>query len=193
MSISENSQLQGNLTATFNKCTSLTSIYIPSGITSFGYDVFSYCNALASITISEGLLEITSGNNFRDCKALTSIKLPNTLTTIADNNFGGCTSLSEVRLGDSLTHLGAGNLTLKALKRVYIPSFRVKVGSVISLHESSVDHPAINECLGMDITIPAFVSVDKAKKCGTYVRYPERSELNADINEALIVEYYSRV
>ncbi len=77
-------------------------------------------------------------------------------------------------------------------KKVDIPSFRVKVGSVISLHESSVDHPAINECLGMDITIPAFVSVDKAKKCGTYVRYPEREELNSEINESLIVEYYNR-
>lgn len=77
-------------------------------------------------------------------------------------------------------------------KKVDIPSFRVKVGSVISLHESSQDHPAINECLGMDITIPSFVSVDKAKKCGTYVRYPEREELNSEINEALIVEYYNR-
>ena len=27
---------------------------------------------------------------------------------------------------------------------------------------------------------------------GTYVRYPERSELNMDINESLIVEYYNR-
>ena len=27
---------------------------------------------------------------------------------------------------------------------------------------------------------------------GTYVRYPERSELNADINESLIIEYYNR-
>ena len=34
---------------------------------------------------------------------------------------------------------------------------------------------------------------DEKKKQGTYVRYPQRSELNADINEALIVEYYSRV
>ena len=143
VSISENSQLQGNLTATFNKCTSLTSIYIPSGITSFGYDVFSYCNALASITISDGLLEITGGNNFRDCKALTSIKLPNTLTTIADNNFGGCTSLSEVRLGDSLTHLGAGNLTLKALKRVYIPSTLTSIGTHL-LGYTNVNDSSLN-------------------------------------------------
>ena len=27
---------------------------------------------------------------------------------------------------------------------------------------------------------------------GTYVRYPERSELNADVNESLVVEFYNR-
>lgn len=77
-------------------------------------------------------------------------------------------------------------------KRVDIPSFRVKVGSTISVRESSLDHPVINECLGMDITLPAFVSFDKQKKTGTYVRYPEREELNSEINESLIVEYYNR-
>ena len=77
-------------------------------------------------------------------------------------------------------------------KKVNIPSFRVKVGSVISVKEGSRDHPVINECLGMDINIPAFVEVDKTKKTGTYLRYPEREELNNEINEALVVEYYNR-
>ena len=77
-------------------------------------------------------------------------------------------------------------------KKVNIPSFRVKVGSVISVKEGSLDHPVINECLGMDINIPAFVEVDKTKKTGTYLRYPEREELNNEINEALVVEYYTR-
>ena len=38
-----------------------------------------------------------------------------------------------------------------------------------------------------------FVAYDEAKKELTFVRRPERSELNADINESLIVEFYSRV
>ena len=37
-----------------------------------------------------------------------------------------------------------------------------------------------------------FVSYDESKMTATFVRYPERSELNADINESLIVEYYNR-
>ena len=77
-------------------------------------------------------------------------------------------------------------------KRVDIPSYRVKVGSTISLREVSQDHPVVAECMNMDINIPAFVNVDKTKKVGTYVRYPEREELNSEINEALIVEFYNR-
>ena len=77
-------------------------------------------------------------------------------------------------------------------KRVDIPSFRVKVGNVISVKESSLDHPVINECMNMDITVPAFLNVDKTKKTGTYVRYPEREELNSEVNESLIVEFYNR-
>ena len=77
-------------------------------------------------------------------------------------------------------------------KKVNIPSFRVKVGSTVSVKEASLDHPVITECLGMDINIPAFVNVDKAKKSGVYTRYPEREELNSEINESLIVEYYNR-
>ena len=77
-------------------------------------------------------------------------------------------------------------------KRVDIPSARVKVGSTITLRENSLDHPVVVECMNMDIPVPAFLSVDKAKKVGTYVRYPEREELNSEINESLIVEFYNR-
>ena len=42
-------------------------------------------------------------------------------------------------------------------KRVDIPSYRVKVGSTISVKESSMDHPVVNECLNMDINIPNFL------------------------------------
>ena len=50
----------------------------------------------------------------------------------------------------------------------------------------------INDALNSNYTAPAFVTVDKDNKKGTYVRIPERSELNQEINESLIVEYYNR-
>ena len=84
-----------------------------------------------------------------------------------------------------------GHITVDG-KRVDIPSYRVKVGSTISVREASLNHPVITECLNMDINVPAYISVDKQKKTATYLRYPEREELNSEINEALIVEFYNR-
>ena len=77
-------------------------------------------------------------------------------------------------------------------KKVDIPSFRVKVGSTIALKEESKDHKAVKFALEKAIKRPEFVTFDESKLEGTYVRYPEREELNSEINEALIVEYYNR-
>ena len=77
-------------------------------------------------------------------------------------------------------------------KNVDIPSYQVKPGDVISVRESSMNHPVINECVEATTNRVAYVTFDSKKKEGTYVRYPEREELNADINESLIVEFYNR-
>lgn len=77
-------------------------------------------------------------------------------------------------------------------KRVDIPSYQVKPGDIISVRESSMNHPVIKECLENTTNRVAFVTFDDKKMNGTYVRYPEREELNAEINESLIVEFYNR-
>lgn len=77
-------------------------------------------------------------------------------------------------------------------KKCDIPSAEIKPGSVISVRENARNMKVINECLDSTYMAPAFVSVDKENKKGTYVRIPERPELNQEINEALIVEFYNR-
>ena len=77
-------------------------------------------------------------------------------------------------------------------KKVNIPSYQVKVGDVISVKEESLDHPAIKDALELNVTLPKFVEFDKNKLTGKLVRLPERSELNQEINESLVVEYYNR-
>ena len=84
-----------------------------------------------------------------------------------------------------------GHITVNG-KKVDIPSFRVKVGSTIALKEESKDHKAVKLALEKAIKRPEFVTFDESKLEGTYVRLPERSELNPEINESLIVEYYNR-
>ncbi len=102
------------------------------------------------------------------------------------------------RIGFATTRRGArqlvnhGHITVNG-KKVDIPSYRVKPGDVIAIKENSSDHKGIEIALANKIKRPEFINYDEKKRVATYVRYPERSELNADINESLIVEFYSRV
>ncbi len=101
------------------------------------------------------------------------------------------------RLGFASTRRGArqlvnhGHITVDG-KKVDIPSFRVKPGSVIAVKDSSKDLKVIKEALEKVTNRVEFVTFDENKLSGTYVRLPERRELNADIDESLIVEFYSR-
>ena len=85
-----------------------------------------------------------------------------------------------------------GHITVNG-KKVDIPSYRVKPSDVIAIKENSADHKGIEIALQSKVKRPEFISYDEGKRVATYVRYPERSELNAEINESLIVEFYSRV
>ena len=77
-------------------------------------------------------------------------------------------------------------------KKLDIPSAEIKPGQVISVRENARNFAVINEALESNIATPAFVDVDKDNKKGTFVRLPERNELNQELNESLIVEYYNR-
>ena len=84
-----------------------------------------------------------------------------------------------------------GHITVNG-KKVNIPSYTCKPGDVISVKETSKEHPIIKASLENTKNRVEFVTYDEAKMAGTFVRLPERGELNADINESLIVEYYNR-
>ena len=113
--------------------------------------------------------------------------------------------LLEMRLDNVVYRLGYGASRNEARqlvthghflvngKKVDIPSYRVKPGDVIAIKENSADHKGIEIALANKIKRVDFINYDEAKRTATYVRYPERSELNAEINESLIVEFYSRV
>ena len=101
------------------------------------------------------------------------------------------------RIGFATTRRGArqlvnhGHVTVNG-KKVDIPSYRAKVGDVISLKEDDKNLKVVNESLEKVTKRVEFITYDENKKEATYVRLPERNELNADINEALIVEFYNK-
>lgn len=101
------------------------------------------------------------------------------------------------RMGLSTTRRGARQLVnhghiLVNGSKVDIPSYSCKPGDVISVKENSLEHPAIKASLEAGVKTPAYVEFDNKKLTGTYLRYPERTELSADINESLVVEFYNR-
>jgi small subunit ribosomal protein S4 len=76
--------------------------------------------------------------------------------------------------------------------RVDIPSYRVAAGQTISLREKSRNLDVVKESIEVNNFVPDYLTFDADKLEGTFTRLPERSELPAEINEALIVEFYSR-
>jgi len=101
------------------------------------------------------------------------------------------------RMGFATTRKGArqlvnhGHIEVDG-KKCDIPSAQIKPGSVVAVREEARNMKVINESLDSTYQAPAFVNVDKEAKKGSYVRIPERNELNQEINEALIVEFYNR-
>lgn len=78
-------------------------------------------------------------------------------------------------------------------KRVDIPSYHVEVGQVISVREKSKNLVIIQAALEAVVGRPAFVSFDADKLEGSLTRFPERDELEPDIDETLVVEYYNQL
>lgn len=101
------------------------------------------------------------------------------------------------RAGFATTRKGArqlvnhGHIVVNG-KKVDIPSYEVKPGDVIGLAENDKELAIVKAALEALHSRVEYVSFDDKKMEATYVRLPERSELNADIDEALVIEYYNR-
>ncbi len=89
----------------FNFCQNLTSITMPSGVTSIGNNAFYNCYSLASITIPSGVTSI-SDNAVRACYSLTSITIPSRVTSISNSAFYGCYSLTSITIPSGVTSIG---------------------------------------------------------------------------------------
>lgn len=85
-----------------------------------------------------------------------------------------------------------GHITVDG-KRVDIPSYEVQPGQVISVREKSKDLQVIKDAVEAVVGRPQYVSFDADKLEGSLVRLPQREELDADIDESLIVEYYNKL
>ncbi|CUA84000.1 MULTISPECIES: 30S ribosomal protein S4 [Gulbenkiania] len=114
--------------------------------------------------------------------------------------------LLESRLDNVVYRMGFGSTRAEARQLVShkavtvngqlvnIPSYQVKAGDVVAVREKAKKQVRIQEALALaeQIGLPSWVSVDSKKMEGTFKAAPERSELSSDINEQLVVEFYSK-
>ena len=77
-------------------------------------------------------------------------------------------------------------------KKADIASILVKPGQQISLKQSSKGLQIVKDALEATVSRVPFVSFEENSQTGTFVRYPERSEILTDVRENLIVEFYNR-
>lgn len=113
----------------FSGCSSLTSINIPSSVTSLGRSCFGGCSSLTSITIPSSVISLGE-YCFDSCSGLTSVSIPSSVTSLGECCFYGCSSLTSVTIPSSVTSLG--KLCFSActgLTSITIPSSVTSLGS----------------------------------------------------------------
>ena len=80
----------------FSNCTYLTSITIPNSVTSIGEYAFGACSSLTSVTIPNGVTSIGHAM-FYNCTSLESIDIPASVTSIESYALADCSSLTSIR------------------------------------------------------------------------------------------------
>ncbi len=86
-----------------------------------------------------------------------------------------------------------GHITVNG-RRVDIPSYRVKPGDVVAVHEKSKNLGVIqaNVELAKGRKGVPWLEFDAEKLAGKFLRYPDREDLALPVNEQLVIEFYSR-
>ncbi len=142
-----------------------------------------------------GVLERQFGNYYKKASQLkgnTGENLLRMLETRLDN--------VVYRMGFAVTRAQARQLVShKAIlvngRKVNVPSHAVRPGDEIALTEHAQKQLRVQEAMtlaeGMDLR-PGWVEVDARKFAGVFKSLPDRGDLPSDINEALIVELYSK-
>ena len=107
----------------FYGCSGLTSLTIPSSVTSIGWSAFSGCSGLTSLTIPSSVTSI-GYYAFSGCSGLTSLTIPSSVTSIDDNAFSGCSGLTSIYVyPEKVPILGTGVFSGCDAKNctVYVP------------------------------------------------------------------------
>lgn len=101
------------------------------------------------------------------------------------------------RLGFSPTIWGARQLVnhghiLVDGKQVDIPSYRVVPGQLIAVKPKMQQNPIVLDALDQNSSVPPYMTFDRGTMSGRLMAMPERNDVPVQVDERLIVEFYSR-
>jgi small subunit ribosomal protein S4 len=124
-------------------------------------------------------------------RGLTGLNLLQILESRLDNvifRLGFADSRAQARL--LVTH---GHFTVNG-RRTDVPSMLVSQGDVVAVREGSRGRTFFKDlsAVAEDRTVPPWLSRELKSLSGSVIRMPERSEIDSNLQEQLIVEYYSR-
>ena len=112
----------------FAGCSGLTSLSLPSSLTSIKYRAFYGCSGLTSLSLPSSLTSIEY-YAFYGCSGLTSLSLPSGITSIDWNAFSGCSGLTSLTLPSSLTSIDSGAFSgCSGLTSLSLPSGLTSIG-----------------------------------------------------------------
>ncbi len=83
----------------------ITKVTIGSGVTNWGWEVFTGCQSLQSVIFKDGLTSI-GYSAFYECDVITNIEIPDSVSTIMDWAIGFCDNLTSVTIGSGATSIG---------------------------------------------------------------------------------------
>lgn len=113
---------------TFNCCTSLVSIDIPSSVSAIGKGAFLGCSSLSSVEIPSSVTSI-GDSAFAGC-SFSSLTLPSSVLTLGTYAFSGCGSLTSIFLSSSITSLSQNMFEgCSSLLSIAIPSSVASLGN----------------------------------------------------------------
>ena len=107
----------------------MTSLTIPSSVTSIDREVFHYCSGLTSLTIPSSVTSIGKAA-FASCSRLTSLIIPSSVTSIGEEAFASCSRLTSLTIPSSVTSIGeAAFYGCSGLTSLTIPSSVTSIGN----------------------------------------------------------------
>ena len=113
----------------FYCCNGLTSIDFPSNLSSIGDWAFSNCSGLTSVDLPSSITKM-GAYVFNNCENLSNVNLPSGITTISTGDFSYCSNLKYIELPTGITSIGEDAFSFCSnLQDINLPSGITTIGS----------------------------------------------------------------